>query len=106
MKDCGNEPLGRRGFLKQAAVGAAGVAGAAMASTPGAAAAAGPGAAADQTPPPAQTPAPASPPPRVDVYNTDRPGSDVMVDVLKTLGFEYVAANPGSTVRASAQSET
>jgi thiamine pyrophosphate-dependent acetolactate synthase large subunit-like protein len=40
------------------------------------------------------------PPPRVDVYTTDRPGSDFMVDVLKSLDFEYVAANPGSAFRA------
>src|SRR6185503_15626786 len=40
------------------------------------------------------------PPPRVDVYTTDRPGSDFMLDVIKSLGFEYVAANPGSTFRA------
>src|SRR5262249_3588470 len=37
------------------------------------------------------------PTPRVDVYTTDRPGSDFMTDVLKSLNFEYVAANPGST---------
>ena len=35
-----------------------------------------------------------------DVYTTDRPGADFMVDVLKSLGFEYVAANPGSSFRA------
>src|SRR5204862_118253 len=29
----------------------------------------------------------------------DRPGSDFMVDVLKSLNFEYVAANPGSSFR-------
>ncbi len=38
-------------------------------------------------------------PPPADVYTTDKPGSDFMVDVLKSLGFEYVAANPGSTFR-------
>ena len=43
------------------------------------------------------------PPPRVDVYTTDRPGSDFMVDVLKSLGFEYVAANPGSSFRGAAR---
>ena len=30
---------------------------------------------------------------------TDRPGGDFMVDVLKSLNFEYVAANPGSSFR-------
>ena len=29
-----------------------------------------------------------------------RPGSDFMVDVLKTLDFDYVAANPGSSFRS------
>jgi len=33
------------------------------------------------------------------VYTVDRPGSDFMVDVIKSLGFEYVAANPGSSFR-------
>jgi thiamine pyrophosphate-dependent acetolactate synthase large subunit-like protein len=46
-----------------------------------------------------QTAAETTPPPRIDVYTTDRPGSDYMVDVIKTLGFEYVAANPGSSFR-------
>jgi len=45
--------------------------------------------AAETTPPPA----------RVDVYTTDRPGADFMVDVIKSLGFEFVAANPGSSFR-------
>ena len=34
-----------------------------------------------------------------DVLTTDRPGSDFMVDVIKSLGIEYVAANPGSSFR-------
>ena len=35
----------------------------------------------------------------VDVLTTDRPGADFMVDVIKTLKFDYVAANPGSSFR-------
>ena len=35
----------------------------------------------------------------VEVLTTDRPGSDFMVDVIKSLGFEYLAANPGSSFR-------
>src|SRR5262245_5725629 len=31
--------------------------------------------------------------------DNQRSGSDFMVDVLKALGFEYVAANPGSSFR-------
>ncbi len=30
----------------------------------------------------------------------ERPGSDFMVDVLKTLGFDYVCANPGTSFRS------
>ncbi len=36
----------------------------------------------------------------VDVLTADRPGSDFMVDVIKSLGFEYICANPGSSFRA------
>jgi len=36
----------------------------------------------------------------VEVLTTDRPGSDFMVDALKSLGFEYICANPGSSFRA------
>ena len=36
----------------------------------------------------------------VNVLTADRTGSDFMVDVIKSLGFEYVAANPGSSFRA------
>src|SRR5215467_8711699 len=41
-----------------------------------------------------------TPPRTVEVLTADRPGSDFMVDVLKSLGFEYIAANPGSSFRA------
>jgi hypothetical protein len=34
-----------------------------------------------------------------DIVTTDRPGGDFMVDVLKALNLEYVAANPGSSFR-------
>lgn len=34
-----------------------------------------------------------------EVLTTGRPGSDFMVDVIKSLGIEYVAANPGSSFR-------
>jgi thiamine pyrophosphate-dependent acetolactate synthase large subunit-like protein len=92
-------PVGRRGFLKGAAGAAAGAAALVTGST----------AAKAQTPEhvPA-TPLPSAalaaneksaPAARVDVYTTDRPGSDLMVDVLKTLNFDYVCANPGSSFR-------
>jgi len=93
--------VGRRGFLKDAAAGAA-----ALVTAPalGAASPAPPQQAQirPSVPPPSAGLAAAEtnpPPPRVDVYTTDRPGSDFMADVLKSLGFEYVAANPGSSFR-------
>ncbi len=97
MSKSTRNPVGRRGFLKGAAAGAA-----ALVANPGSApaqevqtkgAATGlPSArlAAAETTPPA---------PRLDVYHTDRPGSDFMLEVIKTLGFEYVCANPGSSFR-------
>src|SRR5262245_18432572 len=72
--------VARRRFLKKAAAGAAAIVGA-------------PALAQGQQ---GQEP-PASP--RADVYTTDKPGSDFMADVLKSLNFEYVAANPGSSFR-------
>jgi acetolactate synthase I/II/III large subunit len=41
-------------------------------------------------------PAPVS---SAEVLTADRPGSDFMLDVLKTIGFEYLIANPGSSFR-------
>ena len=88
--------LNRRGFLKGAAVGAA-----ALVAKPTVQAQNAPARQAAQLPSAALVAAETSPPPpRTDVYTTDRPGSDFMVDVIKSLGFEYVAANPGSTFRA------
>src|SRR6266850_3350265 len=85
----------RRDFLKSAAVTGAALVGGATA-------------AGAQAPPaqPANGPATApiaaretDPSPDVEVLTTDRPGGDFMVDVLKALNFEYVAANPGSSFR-------
>ena len=41
----------------------------------------------------------AAPPPEVEVLTTDSSGSDFMVDVIKSLGFDYICANPGSSFR-------
>ena len=38
------------------------------------------------------------------LLTTERPGSDFMVDVLKTLDFEYLASNPGSSFRGLQES--
>jgi len=89
-------PVGRRRFLQGAAVSAAAlvaksapmVAGDAQDSTPPRSAA----------PPNAQLAADTDPPPRRAAARiVEHPASDFMVDVIKTLGFEYVAANPGSS---------
>jgi len=94
--------VGRRGFLKGAAAGAA-----ALVTKP-------PAAKAQQTAPArpaAPLPSPAqvafetgTPPARADVYTTGRPGADFMVDVLKTLNFDYIFANPGSSFRGLQES--
>jgi acetolactate synthase I/II/III large subunit len=38
-------------------------------------------------------------PSALEVLTTDRTGSDFMVDVIKSLGIEYICANPGSSFR-------
>ena len=88
---------GRRGFLKTAAAGAAAL----VARTPDLSAQqAGPrggvqapsaGALAAENEPVSTV---------VEVLTADHPGSDFMVDVLKSLDFEYIAANPGSSFRS------
>jgi thiamine pyrophosphate-dependent acetolactate synthase large subunit-like protein len=95
--------VGRRGFLKRAAAGAA----AALAVKPGMAAAQAPVEATRPAAPPAsarQVALETAPPPRADVYTTDRPGADFMVDVLKSLNFDYIFANPGSSFRGLQES--
>ncbi len=85
MSDSKN-PVGRRGFLKRAAAGGAGLA------------ATAPIALAQQAALKPETGA------AVDVTSNVRPGSDFMVDVIKTLGIEYIAANPGSSFRGLQES--
>jgi acetolactate synthase-1/2/3 large subunit len=95
--------VGRRGFLKRAAAGAA----AALAVKPGEAGAQAPVEATRPAAPPAsarQVALETAPPPRADVYTTDRPGADFMVDVLKSLNFDYIFANPGSSFRGLQES--
>ncbi len=87
-----DELTGRRDFLR--GVASASAAGVALATqvaqaaepldgvTPGAA--------------PGATPAPAEP----TGHLITRPGSDFMVDVIKTLNLDYLAANPGSSFRS------
>ncbi len=92
----------RRNFLKGAATGAAAL----LASAPAVEA---------QQPEPERHTAPlpsahqialeTNPPvARTDVYTTDRPGADFMVNVLKSLKFDYICANPGSSFRGLQES--
>jgi acetolactate synthase-1/2/3 large subunit len=82
-------PVGRRGFLRGAAVGAA-----ALVAKPRIAKAQSVERARAAVPP-AET----DPSPSIEVLTADRPGADFMVDILKSLGFEYICANPGSSFR-------
>ena len=99
-----NSQVNRRGFLKGAAAGAAGAAAAtvsgiaatdAEAQLPDQARVAFTPEQAAQTLAPETAPLPDEP----DVLTVEDPGSDFMVDVLKTLDFEYIAANPASSFR-------
>jgi thiamine pyrophosphate-dependent acetolactate synthase large subunit-like protein len=90
--------VGRRRFLKGAAVGAAALVarGAPLAGEAQPPAAAGP--APPAAPVDAQLRADTEPPPRgASARLVEKPASDFMVDVIKSLGVEYVAANPGSS---------
>src|SRR5262245_64379712 len=91
---------GRRRFLKGAAVGAAGalVPGGSARASSASAQQAPPGRSAPGAPDSAQLVADTAPPPvRDNPRIIERPASDFMVDVIKSLGFEYAAANPGSS---------
>jgi len=85
----------RRNFLKGAAVGAATLA------TNTDAASAPPVATRPPLGVPAMSPgAETEPPSDVEVLAAnERPGADFMVDVLKSLGFDYLCANPGTSFR-------
>lgn len=88
--------VGRRGFLKGAAVGAAALAAKperSQAQQGGSAPAANATARPNPTTLALDTGARPAAPSRI----VENPGSDFMVDVLKTLNIEYCAANPGST---------
>jgi acetolactate synthase-1/2/3 large subunit len=84
----------RRNFLISAAAGAA-----ALAAAPGTAAAQQQAGLVRTVPPPMSPEAETGTPSNAEVLTADRTGSDFMVDVIKSLGFEYVCANPGSSFR-------
>lgn len=97
MKKSSKSLVDRRKFLQGAAMGGM----ATLAASTGAIAAAQPLAAAvAPAVPAAEDPAPSE----ANVLTTDRPGSDFMVDVIKALGIEYVAAVPGSSFRSLQES--
>ena len=81
-------PFDRRGFLKGAAAGAVAFVAKPTVATAQQIRAAAPVANADEA---------GAPAPTVESRAIDRPGSDFMVDVLKSLGFEYACANPGAS---------
>jgi len=94
MRKKKNDAVNRRDFLRAAAAGTA-----ALVVNPTSAPAARP----------TNSPLAGAPPllkaagdgtPSVDVLTVDRPGSDFMVDVLKSLNFEYLCANPGNSFRS------
>src|ERR687887_357734 len=90
---------GRRRFLKGAAVSAAALVAksAPMSARPAAPQEPGAPRPSPTAPPNAQLAADTEPPRRTSARIVERPGSDFMVDVIKSLGFEYAAANPGSS---------
>jgi len=90
------DSVNRRDFLRAAAAGTA-----AFVTSPAAHAAnrASPQPARPAGPPPLLKPL-SDAPSASEVITVDRPGSDFMVDVLKTLNFEYLCANPGNTFRS------
>lgn len=88
----------RRRFLKSAAAGAAG---AAITHSPSAQAQSPSPQPKSPLPSPAQLLAETEEPrPLVELLTTERPGSDFMVSVIKSFGFDYIAANPGSSFRS------
>src|SRR5215472_3333384 len=89
-------PFNRRSFLKGAGAGAAALASGSTAINAQQLA---------DAPPRPATPlmtkeAESVTPTEIQVLEDQRPGSDFMVDVIKSLGFEYVCANPGSSFRS------
>jgi acetolactate synthase I/II/III large subunit len=85
--------IDRRAFLKSAAVGAA-----ALAANP-TASRAQQIEARNAPPPPLPAEAEIGTPAKLDVLTETRSGSDFMVDVIKSLGIEYICSNPGSSFR-------
>lgn len=86
MSKAKRAPVGRRGFLRGAVAGAAALAVQAPKGSAQAPSADGRSASAEAAAPVAS-----------GLRVVDRPGSDFMVDIIKSLGIEYVFAMPGSS---------
>lgn len=86
--------VGRRNFLRSAAGAAALVAGGAPA------AAQAPAPRPSRAAPAMSRQAESDSPPSAEVLTTEHPGADFMVDVIRSLGLEYICSNPGSSFRA------
>ena len=95
MRKAKKDSVNRRDFLRTAAAGTA-----ALVVPPVAARAAQPAPARNGAAPPLLKSAMSEATPSVEVLTVDRPGSDFMVDVLKSLKFEYLCANPGNSFRS------
>jgi acetolactate synthase-1/2/3 large subunit len=95
-------PPGRRDFFKTVVAGAATLAASAKALPAETVAERSPGAFMPLMPPVIET----DPPENVEVLTEGKAGSDFMVDVIKSLGFEYVASVTGSSFRALQESVT
>jgi acetolactate synthase-1/2/3 large subunit len=94
-----NSNINRRDFLKTAAAGAA------VAATPAVASAKTPFKPGKIPPPPMSREAEMGAlGPAAEILTEERSGSDFMVDVIKTLGIEYVCSNPGSSFRGLQES--
>ncbi|HZR56749.1 MAG TPA: thiamine pyrophosphate-dependent enzyme [Terriglobales bacterium] len=102
MEKSKNTRVDRRNFLKTAAAGSVGtlVANTAVAQSSPPKAHSAPSHSTPKMSKQAETGNPDS----VEALTTDRPGSDFMVDVFKTLGIEYICANPGSSFRGLQES--
>ena len=90
MRKSKKDAIDRRKFLKGAAAGAA-----ALAAIPAAANAQQVEATRAGTAQAMPKTLEADTPPVLEVLTENRSGSDFMVDVIKSLGIEYVASNPG-----------
>jgi acetolactate synthase I/II/III large subunit len=90
--------VGRRGFLKGAAAGAALAATAPVSKAQSPQQSGRPAAAAP--PSAAQSAAERGAPAAADSQLIERPGSDYMADVIKSLNIDYFIANPGSSYRS------